>query len=305
MSPHALIILLGAAVLGTFKLAWRSDESFFNLELGITMASFAAASYCPSRTIMNWTCDRCDNRIKDFLPTAVIYDEKWNLQAYVGYSPELSSVLVVFRGTIENSLENWIHNLMSSKEKVKYPGMPNDARVHEGFYRSWTRSKLQVQVNDAIRAVGARWGFPPVVVVGHSLGGALATLCAAELVTEHSLTDVSLYTFGCPRVGNAAFAKAMKNFSIASTRVTHDRDIVPSVPFEHMGFHHIAREVWERTVRVGRTPFAISVEITCNESGEDVHCQDSLCKSPGACDSIADHLTYLGVPLGGRKNFDC
>jgi predicted alpha/beta hydrolase family esterase len=271
------------------------------------VASYAAASYCSPGTITNWTCDRCTSeRVEGFVPAAVVYDEAWNLQAYIGFSPELASILVVFRGTKSSSLTNWIHNLMASKTRVKYPGMPDGATVHDGFYRSWTRSVLQKQINAAIQAVQAERGAGvPVVVIGHSLGGALATLCAAELVTEYNLTAVRLFTFGCPRVGNAKFAKALKNTSLVNTRVVHDRDIVPSVPFQDLGFHHAAREVWQRRIRVGRTPFAIVVEITCDESGEDKRCQDSLCGTPGGCTSVADHLTYLDVPLGGRKGFDC
>lgn len=296
--------------------AWRTPSlgsGFFNLEEGITMASYAAASYCSPDTLANWTCDRCrTDRVGGFVPTAVIYDEVWNLQAYVGYSQVLSSIVVVFRGTKSGSLTNWIHNLMTSTTRVKHPGMPDDATVHDGFYRSWTRSVLQKQVNAAVQALlqddhhrGDRRD-DPVVVIGHSLGGALATLCAAELVTEHNMTAVRLYTFGCPRVGNAKFATALKNTTLVNTRITHDRDIVPSVPFRDLGFHHSAREVWQRTIRGGgRTPFAISVQITCDESGEDKKCQDSLCKGPGGCTSVADHLSYLDVPLGGRKGFDC
>lgn len=314
MALSTLAILLGAVV-GTSVFPgakWRApapldDKPFFNLEEGMVMASYAAASYCPPDAIMNWTCYRCtDDRVEAFAPAAVIHDDAWNLQAFVGYSPQLSSILVVFRGTIEDSLTNWIHNLMASRTRVAFPGMPDDATVHDGFYRSWTRSVLQKQVNDAIRAVQAQRGTSlQVVVVGHSLGGALATLCAAELVTEYRLTAVRLYTFGCPRVGNEAFTRALKNTTLASTRVTHDRDIVPSVPFKDLGFHHVAREVWQRTIRLKRTPFVISVEIPCNESGEDKNCQDSLCHRAGGCTSVADHLTYLDVSLGGRKGFDC
>jgi len=181
----------------------------------------------------------------------------------VGYSPALGSVLAVFRGTKEKSLKNWIHNLMTTRTQIEYPGgsLPADARVHDGFYRSWTRSVLQKQTTDAIQAIfKARGAVLPVVVIGravqvdpgltaldscalklkdhsglsafkfffqfqlapphigHSLGGALATLCAAELVTEYNLTAVRLYTFGCPRVGNRPFAIALRNTTLLDTR---------------------------------------------------------------------------------------
>ena len=39
------------------------------------------------------------------------------------------------------------------------------------------------------------------------MGGALATLCALDMKLNLGATDVRLYTFGSPRVGNAIFAQ--------------------------------------------------------------------------------------------------
>ena len=50
--------------------------------------------------------------------------------------------------------------------------------------------------DEAVQDVLKGRGVVPVLVVGHSLGGALATLCAAELIYTYNLTDVQLYTFG-------------------------------------------------------------------------------------------------------------
>jgi hypothetical protein len=116
---------------------------------------------------------------------------------------------------------------------------------------------------------------------------------------------LQLYTFGSPRVGNAAFAEAMRNSTLDHKRMTHDRDVVPTVPFEHLGFHHTAREVWQRTVRVGRSPMTLSVEVICDEYGEDPNCQNSICGYPGSCTSVADHLEYLGVSLGSTATSPC
>ena len=45
----------------------------------------------------------------------------------------------------------------------------------------------------------------PVLVLGHSLGGAIAMLAALDLV-EHNVSNVKMVTFGQPRVGNDVFA---------------------------------------------------------------------------------------------------
>lgn len=68
-------------------------------------------------------------------------------------------------------------------------------------------------------------------LTGHSLGAALATLAADRLSAVQGL-----YTFGSPRVGDAAFKQ---HFSPPAYRVVNGDDIVASVPgtipFRHVG----------------------------------------------------------------------
>ena len=101
---------------------------------------------------------------------------------------------------------------------------------------------------------------------------------------------VRLFTFGSPRVGNAAFAAFVGRATAASVRVTHNRDIVPSVPPTWVGFHHAAREAWQVDVE------GAGVVGLCDGSGEDPRCHDSVCIL-GLCTSVADHLEYLGSPM--------
>jgi hypothetical protein len=88
--------------------------------------------------------------------------------------------------------------------------------------RAWLRATLSTALRAARRIVSflvarvhdeiARSGKPPhVLLCGHSLGGALATLAAMDLreacgdaLPPSHLTAV---TFGCPRVGSAALAR--------------------------------------------------------------------------------------------------
>jgi hypothetical protein len=65
------------------------------------------------------------------------------------------------------------------------------------------------------------------------MGGALATLAAAHLGRE---SVQGLYTYGCPRVGNAAFASVLP---VAShLRFVHRDDWVPTMPPEFLGYVH-------------------------------------------------------------------
>src|SRR5262249_13938988 len=70
-------------------------------------------------------------------------------------------------------------------------------------------------------------------LAGHSLGGALATLAAAHLGRD---AVQGLYTYGCPRVGDAAFAAVLPRRS--HFRFVHRDDWVTTVPPDLLGYVH-------------------------------------------------------------------
>jgi len=97
--------------------------------------------------------------------------------------------------------------------------------VHSGFYKVF-RSILPAlnqffQVHHPLR----------VHVVGHSLGGAVATL-VAQWIKQHGKGEPYLYTFGSPRVGFPGFAHlcTAQLQSKNIYRVYHENDPVPMVP---------------------------------------------------------------------------
>jgi predicted lipase len=80
-------------------------------------------------------------------------------------------------------------------------------------------------------------------VIGHSLGGAMASICALEMRLAVGVETVRVTTFGSPRVGNPKFHDLFKRVMDRSMRFTHNNDIVPSVPTLMMGFQHVRTEV--------------------------------------------------------------
>ncbi|MBL4845466.1 MAG: lipase family protein [Planctomycetes bacterium] len=126
---------------------------------------------------------------------------------------------LVFRGT--HSPQNWLTNT-----NAVLGAWPKGGQVHVGF-----RDALLGQWARIEQALHAARG--PMFFTGHSLGGAFATL-AASLLAPHAL-----YTFGAPRVGNAAFGKSLQR--TAFYRVVNNRDAVTSLPlpFPTLGFTHV------------------------------------------------------------------
>lgn len=97
--------------------------------------------------------------------------------------------------------------------------------VHAGFAESigliW-----KDQVQPALEACNC-----PLMCTGHSLGAALATLAASMHRPR------TLYTFGSPRVGDAAFAATLQGLEIH--RYVDCCDAVTVLPPEAFGFVHV------------------------------------------------------------------
>ena len=70
-----------------------------------------------------------------------------------------------------------------------------------------------------------------LLVTGHSLGAALATLFSARINDENS----ACYTFGSPRTGTP---KVVKQMNFKAYRFRNNNDVVTKVPPEFLGFTH-------------------------------------------------------------------
>ena len=85
-----------------------------------------------------------------------------------------------------------------------------------------------------------------ILVTGHSLGGALASIAAATISYNEcaSAEDIKLITFGQPRVGNSEYAASMDKLVPNTLRVVNGRDPVVQVPPREYGYQHHGRVIW-------------------------------------------------------------
>ena len=72
-----------------------------------------------------------------------------------------------------------------------------------------------------------------VIICGHSLGGAVATIIAAHL--QDHLPHLCLVTFGSPKPGGKRFAQRLR---VRHHRYVHGHDVVPLLPSRLLGFKH-------------------------------------------------------------------
>lgn len=72
-----------------------------------------------------------------------------------------------------------------------------------------------------------------ITLCGHSLGAALSLLCAYDLCHMVSVRSprvvVTVFTFGCPGVGNKLFARNLQELNVRVLRDVNVNDVVPRV----------------------------------------------------------------------------
>jgi triacylglycerol lipase len=131
--------------------------------------------------------------------------------------------LISVRGTA--TTHDWLTNLHMSGSRG-----PSGYTVHEGF--NSVAASIIAQILAALRNRNPS----AIHLVGHSLGGATATILADYL---RNTAGIKLYTFGAPRAGSLGQSRFLTSKLGADSifRVYHDTDVVPMVPiypFAHL-----------------------------------------------------------------------
>lgn len=152
---------------------------------------------------------------------------------------KLPLVIISFRGTEPTKWADVVTDLKAWKT----PLAEGWGSVHSGFKSAFD------SIGEVMRTKLAEYKDQNVEiwVTGHSLGGGLATLMAAEILRREEAGEGyklrGVYTFGSPRVGNRAFrdklvATAAKH-GTQLVRFRNGDDVVTAVPrvaeFEHVG----------------------------------------------------------------------
>ncbi|WNR44346.1 lipase family protein [Paenibacillus roseipurpureus] len=132
-----------------------------------------------------------------------------------------SQIVIVFRGTTTTS--DWISDAIA--RQTPFPYAKDGGLVHQGFLDIYQSARKPLLAAMSKLSAGKQ-----LYLTGHSLGGSLATLCAADLAANTKFTSPSVYTFGSPRVGNPSFAKLFNLRTGPHYRVFNRNDMVPSLP---------------------------------------------------------------------------
>ncbi|ORZ30200.1 Alpha/Beta hydrolase protein, partial [Catenaria anguillulae PL171] len=214
------------------------------------VAHYAGIAYCgDSESLMKWTCGtRCrDSQITNGTKTHGVYDVAGTF-GYISERPSSKEIFVVFRGSA--NVRNWLDNFEMWQHEWPFQlaanKSANKVKVHKGFVDAY--SNLRGAMTKSLRGLLSDAGKEDwtVVITGHSLGAAMATIAAVDLISAGIGLDpakVKLAVFHSPRVGNSEFSRLVSELGFAKVeRVVQDNDIVAHVPGTWLGYEHIAGE---------------------------------------------------------------
>ncbi|GMJ00908.1 DAD1-like seeding establishment-related lipase [Hibiscus trionum] len=164
-------------------------------------------------------------------------------------------IVVSLRGT--SGTREWLNDfnfiIQRSASDIFPTAREHDATMHTGFHDLYTgtrpdsthtKTSVREQVLNAVKELVNRYKDEEIsiTVTGFSLGAALATLTAMDIVangynkpTTGNLDKsvmVTAFTYGGPRVGNAGLARVFDALThhLHLLRIKNERDFIPTLP---------------------------------------------------------------------------
>ena len=133
--------------------------------------------------------------------------------------------ILVYRGT--ESIGDWMTDL--DMRQTQWPIGDCHSGFVKAFLDTWPEILSHIETDNE---------YAPLWITGHSLGGALATLAASDMLLAGGRVE-GLYTFGCPRVGDKPFCRFMDaKMGNKNRRFVNNNDVVPRVPQRIFGYSH-------------------------------------------------------------------
>lgn len=174
--------------------------------------------------------------------TNIITMQKSSSDPYMGFIFYNDSyAIIVFCGSLV--LEQWgIDVQYSQVTNTAIRNISSNAKIHKGFYNAYT-TICQSFINNWISSITA--SDYTVFVTGHSLGGALSTLCIAD-ISAIGFGTIDHYSFASPRVGDTVFASSFDSIINYSKRVNNLSDVIPQLPPPVIGkyvYQHVSGNV--------------------------------------------------------------
>ncbi|KAI9290910.1 alpha/beta-hydrolase [Neoconidiobolus thromboides FSU 785] len=263
-------------------------------------AYFANAAYCPKWLLLKWKCGKpCSTITKGF--RLIKYYEDWLLgsSAYIGEignkNKKEKQLVIAFRGT--QNFQGIMVDLVGSKLDYSF----ENSKVHYGFLKAYDRLKKPMLLKLTELLTSEEYKDASILIVGHSLGGALGTFMGLDLKLNLKMNNtITINTFGAPRIGDFNFAKLVTktfknndndNNKYSLLRVANTDDIITHLPLSKNGFYHNPHEI---------LLFNNNTWKECNDLSLDPinGFEDPDCLNTSKNLNLYSHLAYFDLTFG-------
>jgi Lipase (class 3) len=198
-------------------------------------AQFASSAYCTN-------LQEGSNLAQDATVLYYAGDGREIQRVYIAHSPS-QGIIVAYQGTNTSSIHSIENDIKPDRVDIdsRLAFLGNDVKISSGFQEQWLKT-----ADDVLRETQSALNqFPSsnLLVVGHSLGAALALLTSAYL--SHNINaPIRTVLFGLPRVGNDEFANGIDQFVPNQNHIVNYHDPVPHLPGKTLGFQSPSGEIW-------------------------------------------------------------
>ena len=234
---HTIFILtltLYTSIITAVEVPSFSLSSDYNETEAEDYAWISKAAYCNPSQMPTWSCGSPCDRLSEY---EYLFGEdnlaEWpeaTLHYMILKNQAQKKIVIVFRGT-NNNEQAFFEVIGVGGVNYDLHNLPN-AKVFGYFYNSY-KDHIRENLASNLTAIlkGISEGYI-IVFTGHSLGAALTTLAAHDLLLSGIVPseNTEMYTFGSPRVGNAEFAFSVNQVLKKNFRIVHFQDLYPHVP---------------------------------------------------------------------------
>lgn len=209
-----------------------------------------------------------DDAAKAIHPGFTLFENPTDTQAF-GAVRDDGLVLLAFRG----SQATTVKDVLLDSQALQVTATGWDGLLHHGFSRA--ASAVWPKIESWLK----KHPDSPLLLTGHSLGAAIATLISLR---ANRPNKTRLITLGSPRVGDPSFAASFKASKVLTTRMVDCSDIVTRVPLEKFGtikYQHVG----------------VPLYVARNGQTSDKPTKDNDTSSPLGLNAI---LAKLDLPFG-------
>lgn len=183
---------------------------------------------CLATTLLNCTISLKEDKVSNFVPpgsTGLEYVKKndaiWVMRSIF----DEKEVCIL---SISGTYWNWQWYDDAKFVQKRDPLLFGNSLIHKGFLQVY--QSIRQGIIHTLKGVPSNYR---IIIAGHSLGAAIATLCYYDLVKNKKMVGLMGYFIASPRVGDPTFARLFNEDMAGQIwwRVVNNSDIVPEVPF--------------------------------------------------------------------------